>query len=68
MLIKRKYKKLISEINLLKDIPHVSTLIHINQYNPNKQDLVEKSWFWQKISGISVLVTNTARNTKIREN
>ena len=43
MLIKRKYKKLISEINLLKDIPDVSTLIHINQYNPNKQDLVEKS-------------------------
>lgn len=68
MLIKRKYKKLISEINLLKDIPDVSTLIHINQYNPNKQDLVEKSWFWQKISDISVLVTNTARNTKIREN
>lgn len=43
MLIKRKYKKLISEINLLKDIPDVSTLIHINQYNPNKQDLAEKS-------------------------
>ena len=45
MLIKRKYKKLISEISLLKDIPDVCTLIHINQYNPNKQDLAGKSRF-----------------------
>ena len=68
MLIKRKYKKLISEISLLKDIPDVCTLIHINQYNPNKQDLAGKSRFWQAISDISVLVTNAARNTKIRVN
>ena len=62
-----KITKLISEITQLNKIP-VCTLIHINQYNSNKQSLAKRSRrYWQKVSNTRVLVINSAFNTKIRE-
>ena len=47
--------------NLDKKIPNATTLIHINQYNTDKQN------FEKKKTDTSGLVTNTVRNTKTEE-
>ena len=51
-----------------KKIPDATTLIHINQYNPDKQNFGKNiSRCWQKIPYISGLVTATVLNTKNNE-
>ena len=46
----------------------VTTLIQINQYNIDKQNLERKSWIcWYEIPGASGLVTTNVLNTKISE-
>ena len=52
--------------NLEKKIPDATTLIHINQYNTNKQNLEKKLKIQKnKIPDTSDLVTKTDLNTKI---
>ena len=54
--------------NLDKKIPDATTLIHMNQYNKDKQYLEKKIGdVDKKITDISGLVTTTILNTKIRE-
>ena len=46
-----------------RKVPDVTTLIHINQYNTDKQNLEEKLMILiKKVSG---LITTSALNTKI---
>ena len=52
--------------NLDKKIPDATTLIHINQYNTDKQNLEKKIGdVDKKILDTSGLVTTTVLNTKI---
>ena len=54
--------------NLVKKIPYTTTLIHINQYNTNKQNLEKKIGVVdKKAPDIGGLVTTTVFNTKISE-
>ena len=53
--------------NLEKKIPDATILIHINQYNKDKQSLDKKSCLIKKIPDTSGLVTATVWNTKISE-
>ena len=58
--------KLITKVNKLdKKIADVATLIHINQYNTDKQSLVKKMNILIKIPDVSGLVTTNVLNTKI---
>ena len=51
--------------NLEKKIPDATTLIHINQYNTDKQNLEKKIEIVDiKIHNVSGLVTTTVLNTK----
>ena len=51
--------------NLEKKIPDATTLIHINQYNTDKQNLEKKiEVAGTKIHNASGLVTTTVLNTK----
>ena len=44
----------------------VTTLIHINQYRTDKQNLEKKNWkYWWKIPAFCGLVTTTVLNTNI---
>ena len=52
----------------MKKIPDASTLVHINQYRKDKQNLEKKIGdVDQKIPDISALVTTIVLNTKISE-
>ena len=64
-----KFDTLKTKVNSLeKKIPDVTTLIHINQYNTDKQNLEEKIGdVHKKILDASGLVTTTVLNTKISE-
>ena len=54
--------------NLEKEIPVATTLIHINQYNTDKQKLEKKNGdVDNKIPDTNGLVTTTVLNTKISE-
>ena len=53
--------------NLDKKIPDATTLIHINQYNTDKQNLEKIADVDKKIPDIIDLVTTTVLNTKISE-
>ena len=54
--------------NLEKKIPDTTTLIHINQYKTDKQNLEKNvKMLIKKIPDASGLVTTTVSNTKIRE-
>ena len=54
--------------NLEKKIPDATTLIHINKYNPGKQNLEKQIGdIDKKIADTSDLVTTTVLNTKICE-
>ena len=53
--------------NIEMNIPDATTLIHINQYNTDKQNL-EKNWrYWLKNNGTGGLVITTVLNTKVSE-
>ena len=64
-----KFKLLKTKVNKLnKKIPDVTTLIHINQYYTDKQNLEKKIGYSdKKIRDVSELVTTTVFNTKIKE-
>ena len=74
-----KFSSLKTKINNSENkIPHATTLIHINQYNTDKQNLEKKNWITtvlntkiskveNKIRDTSGLVTTTILNTKISE-
>ena len=64
-----KFNTLKTKANILeKKIPDATTLIHINQYNTDKQNLEEKIGdVDKKIPATSGLVTTTASNAKISE-
>ena len=56
--------------NLEKKIPHATTLIHVNQYNADKQNLEKKKLeeLINNVRQINVrLVSTTVLNTKIGE-
>ena len=53
--------------SLEKKIPHATKLIHINQYNTDKQNLDKKMEMLIKIPDTSGLVTTTVLNTKISD-
>ena len=54
--------------SLEKKIPDAATMIHINQYNTDKQNLEKKIGDAdQKIPDTSGLVTTTVLNTKVNE-
>ena len=53
--------------SLEKKIPHATKLIHINQYNTDKQNLDKKMEMLIKILDTSGLVTTTVLNTKISD-
>ena len=54
--------------NLEKKTLDSSSLIHINQYNTDKQNLGKKNWrCWQKIPDTSGSVTATVLKTEINE-
>ena len=53
--------------NLEKKIPDATTLIYINQYDTDKQNLEETLEMIKKIPDTSGLVTSTVLNTKISE-
>ena len=55
--------------NLEKKIPDATTLIHINQYNADKQNFRDKKleMLRKQILNTSALVTTTVLNTKISE-
>ena len=53
--------------NLAKKIPDATTLIHINQYNTDKQNLQKKIGDVDKKCQIHGLVTTTVLNSKIIE-
>ena len=54
--------------NLERKIPDATTLIHINQYNTDKQNLEKEiGGVDKKLSDTSGLVTTTVLNTKISE-
>ena len=62
-----KNKKFNTLNNLEKKIPPATTLIDINQYNTDKQNLDKKIWrSWSKNTRRGLLTT-TFLNTKIRE-
>ena len=64
-----KFNKVDKKVNNFdKKIPEATTLIHINQYNKEKQSL-EKTIedVDKKIRGVSGLVTSTVLNTKNSE-
>ena len=67
MLKYTKFNKLNPKVNKLdQKIPDATILIHINQYNTDKQNLEEKVGdVDKKIPDISELVTTTVLNTKI---
>ena len=48
-------------------IPDATALIHINQYNTDKQNLEKKNGDVDKTQDASGLVTTTVLNTKISE-
>ena len=59
----KKFNKLETKVNNLENkIPDGTTLIHINQYNTDKENLEKK-----KIPDTSSLVTTTVLSTKISE-
>ena len=64
---KTVYNKLNTKVNNLENkIPGANILIHISQYNTNKQSLEEKTkYFNKKISHVSPLVITTALNKKL---
>ena len=64
-----KFKLLKTKVNKLnKKIPDVTTLIHINQYHTDKQNLEKKIGYSdKKIRDVSELVTTTVFNTKVKE-
>ena len=60
-----KFNTLNTKVNKLdKKTPHVTALIHINQYNTDKQNLFKKLEILIKKTNTSVLVTTTVLNTK----
>ena len=65
----RKFNTLKKKVNSLeKKIPDATTLIHINQYNTDKQNLEKKIGdVDKKILDTSDLVTATGLNTKISQ-
>ena len=67
----RKFKTPKTKVNTLeKKIPNATTLIYINQYNTDKQNLEKKKLkkdVDKKVPHTSDLVTATNLNTKISE-
>ena len=65
-MLKTKFNTLKTKANKLdKQIPELTTLILINQYNTNKQNLKKEIGdIDKKISDVSKLVTATVPNTK----
>ena len=64
-----KFNMLKTKLNSLeKKIPDATTLIHINQYNTDKQNLEKKiGKVENKITDTNGLVTETVFNTKVSE-
>ena len=64
-----KFNTLKAKVNNLERKTFDSTsLIHINQYNTDKQNLDKKNWrCWQKIPDTSGSVTTTVLKTEINE-
>ena len=64
-----KFNTLKTKVNILeKKIPEATTLIQINQYNTDKQNLAKKTGnVDKKIPDTSGLVTTAVLNTKISE-
>ena len=69
MLKTQKFNILKTKLNSLeKKIPDATTLIYLNQYNTDKQNLEKKNGYVDKqIADTSGLVTTTVLNTKISE-
>ena len=65
----RKFNIIKTKVNnLKKKTPDATTIIHINWYNTDKQNLERKKWrYWQKNPDTSGLVTTIVLKTKISD-